>query len=79
MICGLLLLKENKLLGKGELVLLLIIYNYKSVKGGNYYSFYFFSRLLSGVKKLFIFQLNDGKVTVRNDIIVTHLTHVSCF
>ncbi|XP_023803061.1 gamma-tubulin complex component 5, partial [Cyanistes caeruleus] len=31
--------------------------------------------LLSGVKKLFIFQLNDGKVTVRNDIIVTHLTH----
>ncbi|XP_029460411.1 gamma-tubulin complex component 5 isoform X2 [Rhinatrema bivittatum] len=30
--------------------------------------------LLSGVKKLFIFQLNDGKVTVRNDIIVTHLT-----
>ncbi|KAM6386765.1 gamma-tubulin complex component 5 isoform 1-T1 [Alca torda] len=31
--------------------------------------------LLSGVKKLFIFQLNDGKVAVRNDIIVTHLTH----
>ncbi|XP_071404052.1 gamma-tubulin complex component 5 isoform X1 [Pithys albifrons albifrons] len=31
--------------------------------------------LLSGVKKLFIFQLNDGKVTVRNDITVTHLTH----
>ncbi|XP_018418313.1 PREDICTED: gamma-tubulin complex component 5 [Nanorana parkeri] len=31
--------------------------------------------LLSGVKKLFIFQLNDGKVTVRNDIIVTHMTH----
>ncbi|XP_006135890.2 gamma-tubulin complex component 5 isoform X1 [Pelodiscus sinensis] len=31
--------------------------------------------LLSGVKKLFIFQLNEGKVTVRNDIIVTHLTH----
>uniref|UniRef100_A0A8C2YFX0 Gamma-tubulin complex component n=1 Tax=Coturnix japonica TaxID=93934 RepID=A0A8C2YFX0_COTJA len=31
--------------------------------------------LLSGVKKLFIFQLNDGKVVVRNDIIVTHLTH----
>ncbi|XP_026506229.1 gamma-tubulin complex component 5 [Terrapene carolina triunguis] len=30
--------------------------------------------LLSGVKKLFIFQLNEGKVTVRNDIIVTHLT-----
>ncbi|OWK00090.1 TUBGCP5 [Cervus elaphus hippelaphus] len=33
--------------------------------------------LLSGVKKLFIFQLIDGKVTVRNNIIVTHLTH-SC-
>ncbi|KAF6079810.1 tubulin gamma complex associated protein 5 [Phyllostomus discolor] len=33
--------------------------------------------LLSGVKKLFIFQLIDGKVTVRNDITVTHLTH-SC-
>ncbi|KAM4045971.1 gamma-tubulin complex component 5 isoform 1-T1 [Anomaloglossus baeobatrachus] len=31
--------------------------------------------LLSGVKKLFIFHLNDGKVTVRNDIIVTHMTH----
>ncbi|NP_001347802.1 gamma-tubulin complex component 5 isoform 2 [Mus musculus] len=33
--------------------------------------------LLSGVKKMFIFQLIDGKVTVRNNIIVTHLTH-SC-
>lgn len=33
--------------------------------------------LLSGVKKLFIFQLIDGKVTVRNNITVTHLTH-SC-
>ncbi|XP_070256905.1 gamma-tubulin complex component 5 isoform X4 [Myotis yumanensis] len=33
--------------------------------------------LLSGVKKLFIFQLIDGKVNVRNNIIVTHLTH-SC-
>nr|XP_020652478.1 gamma-tubulin complex component 5 [Pogona vitticeps] len=33
--------------------------------------------LLSGVKKLFIFQLNDGKITVRNDITVTHLTHSS--
>ncbi|PIO26827.1 hypothetical protein AB205_0030600, partial [Aquarana catesbeiana] len=32
--------------------------------------------LLSGVKKLFIFQLTDGKVTVRNDIVVTHMTHV---
>ncbi|KAM4702179.1 gamma-tubulin complex component 5 isoform 2-T2 [Discoglossus pictus] len=31
--------------------------------------------LLSGVKKLFIFHLNDGKVTVRNDIVVTHITH----
>ncbi|XP_063809343.1 gamma-tubulin complex component 5 [Pseudophryne corroboree] len=31
--------------------------------------------LLSGVKKLFIFHLNDGKVTVRNDIVVTHMTH----
>ncbi|XP_008831874.1 gamma-tubulin complex component 5 isoform X5 [Nannospalax galili] len=31
--------------------------------------------LLSGVKKLFIFQLIDGKVTVRNNIVVTHLTH----
>ncbi|XP_018102627.1 gamma-tubulin complex component 5 isoform X2 [Xenopus laevis] len=30
--------------------------------------------LLSGVKKLLIFQLNDGKVNVRNDIIVTHMT-----
>ncbi|XP_003800202.1 gamma-tubulin complex component 5 isoform X1 [Otolemur garnettii] len=30
--------------------------------------------LLSGVKKLFIFQLIDGKITVRNNIIVTHLT-----
>lgn len=28
-------------------------------------------------KKLFVFQLIDGKVTVRNNIIVTHLTH-SC-
>ncbi|XP_059512245.1 gamma-tubulin complex component 5 isoform X3 [Myotis daubentonii] len=33
--------------------------------------------LLSGVKKLFIFQLIDGKVNVRNNVIVTHLTH-SC-
>ncbi|KAL0626357.1 Gamma-tubulin complex component 5 [Plecturocebus cupreus] len=33
--------------------------------------------LLSGVKKLFIFQLIDGKVTMRNNIIVTHLIH-SC-
>ncbi|XP_053768936.1 gamma-tubulin complex component 5 isoform X4 [Desmodus rotundus] len=33
--------------------------------------------LLSGVKKLFIFQLIDGKITVRNNITVTHLTH-SC-
>ncbi|XP_053166233.1 gamma-tubulin complex component 5 isoform X2 [Hemicordylus capensis] len=33
--------------------------------------------LLSGVKKLFIFQLNEGKITVRNDIMVTHLTHNS--
>uniref|UniRef100_A0A8C5M2Q4 Gamma-tubulin complex component n=1 Tax=Leptobrachium leishanense TaxID=445787 RepID=A0A8C5M2Q4_9ANUR len=31
--------------------------------------------LLSGAKKLFIFQLNDGKVNVRNDIVVTHVTH----
>ncbi|XP_064152283.1 gamma-tubulin complex component 5 isoform X2 [Loxodonta africana] len=31
--------------------------------------------LLSGVKKLFIFQLVDGKITVRNNIVVTHLTH----
>ncbi|XP_016322738.1 gamma-tubulin complex component 5-like [Sinocyclocheilus anshuiensis] len=31
--------------------------------------------LFSGVKKLFIFQLNDGKVTVRNDVVVTHLTN----
>ncbi|KAG9492294.1 hypothetical protein GDO78_000681 [Eleutherodactylus coqui] len=31
--------------------------------------------LLSGVKKLFIFHLNDGKVTVRNDVVVTHMTH----
>ncbi|CAH2223398.1 gamma-tubulin complex component 5 isoform X2 [Pelobates cultripes] len=30
--------------------------------------------LLSGVKKLLIFHLNDGKVTVRNDIVVTHMT-----
>ncbi|XP_060089867.1 gamma-tubulin complex component 5-like [Heteronotia binoei] len=33
--------------------------------------------LLSGVKNLFIFQLNEGKITVRNDIMVTHLTHNS--
>ncbi|KAJ7993358.1 hypothetical protein DPEC_G00271590 [Dallia pectoralis] len=33
--------------------------------------------LLSGVKKLFIFQHQDGKVVVRNDVAVTHLTH-SC-
>jgi hypothetical protein len=39
--------------------------------------FLFHFRLLSGVKKMFIFQLIDGKVTVRNNIIVTHLTHVS--
>uniref|UniRef100_A0A672QNI5 Gamma-tubulin complex component n=1 Tax=Sinocyclocheilus grahami TaxID=75366 RepID=A0A672QNI5_SINGR len=32
-------------------------------------------RLFSGVKKLFIFQHNDGKVTVRNDVVVTHLTN----
>ncbi|KAM8977453.1 gamma-tubulin complex component 5 [Pelodytes ibericus] len=31
--------------------------------------------LLSGVKKLFIFHLNDDKVTVRNDVVVTHITH----
>uniref|UniRef100_A0A8C6PLX6 Gamma-tubulin complex component n=1 Tax=Nothobranchius furzeri TaxID=105023 RepID=A0A8C6PLX6_NOTFU len=30
--------------------------------------------LLSGVKKLFIFQHHDGKVSVRNDVVVTHLT-----
>ncbi|XP_062413036.1 gamma-tubulin complex component 5 [Sardina pilchardus] len=30
--------------------------------------------LLSGVKKLFIFQHHDGKVVVRNDVVVTHLT-----
>lgn len=34
-------------------------------------------RLLSGVKKLFIFQHHDGKVVVRNDVVVTHLTSVS--
>nr|XP_056718150.1 gamma-tubulin complex component 5 [Euleptes europaea] len=33
--------------------------------------------LFSGVKNLFIFQLNEGKITVRNDIMVTHLTHNS--
>uniref|UniRef100_A0A8C4SPI6 Gamma-tubulin complex component n=1 Tax=Erpetoichthys calabaricus TaxID=27687 RepID=A0A8C4SPI6_ERPCA len=31
--------------------------------------------LLSGVKKLFIFQVHDGKITVRNDVVVTHLTN----
>ncbi|MGH0123720.1 UNVERIFIED_CONTAM: hypothetical protein FKN15_013586 [Acipenser sinensis] len=31
-------------------------------------------RLMSGVKKLFIFQVLDGKITVRNDVVVTHLT-----
>ncbi|XP_007954930.1 gamma-tubulin complex component 5 [Orycteropus afer afer] len=31
--------------------------------------------LLSGVKKLFIFQLIDGKITVRKNIVLTHLTH----
>nr|XP_020459069.1 gamma-tubulin complex component 5 isoform X2 [Monopterus albus] len=30
--------------------------------------------LLSGVKKHFIFQLHDGKVSVRNNVVVTHLT-----
>uniref|UniRef100_A0A4W4GMR4 Gamma-tubulin complex component n=1 Tax=Electrophorus electricus TaxID=8005 RepID=A0A4W4GMR4_ELEEL len=30
--------------------------------------------LLSGVKRLFIFQHHDGKVSVRNDVVVTHLT-----
>jgi len=40
-------------------------------------SFLFLLRLFSGVKKLFIFQHSDGKVTVRNDVVVTHLTNVS--
>uniref|UniRef100_A0A8C7FLW4 Gamma-tubulin complex component n=1 Tax=Oncorhynchus kisutch TaxID=8019 RepID=A0A8C7FLW4_ONCKI len=31
--------------------------------------------LLSGVKKHFIFQHQDGKVVVRNDVVVTHLTN----
>uniref|UniRef100_A0AAR2L971 Gamma-tubulin complex component n=1 Tax=Pygocentrus nattereri TaxID=42514 RepID=A0AAR2L971_PYGNA len=31
--------------------------------------------LLSGVKRLFIFQHHDGKVSVRNDVVVTHLTN----
>ncbi|KAL1023411.1 hypothetical protein UPYG_G00040520 [Umbra pygmaea] len=31
--------------------------------------------LLSGVKKHFIFQHHDGKVVVRNDVAVTHLTN----
>lgn len=30
--------------------------------------------LLSGVKKHFIFQIHDGKVSVRNNVVVTHLT-----
>ncbi|KAG7276307.1 hypothetical protein CRUP_015630 [Coryphaenoides rupestris] len=30
--------------------------------------------LLSGVKKLFIFQFHEGKVSVRDDVVVTHLT-----
>ncbi|XP_040039353.1 gamma-tubulin complex component 5 [Gasterosteus aculeatus] len=30
--------------------------------------------LLSGVKKHFIFQLHDGKVSVRSNVVVTHLT-----
>ncbi|KPP78848.1 gamma-tubulin complex component 5-like [Scleropages formosus] len=30
--------------------------------------------LLSGVKKLFIFQHHDGKISVRPDVVVTHLT-----
>ncbi|XP_036396340.1 gamma-tubulin complex component 5 [Megalops cyprinoides] len=30
--------------------------------------------LLSGVKKSFIFQQHDGKVSVRDDVVVTHLT-----
>lgn len=34
-------------------------------------------RLLSGVKKHFIFQHHDGKVSVRNNVVVTHLTSVS--
>lgn len=36
-----------------------------------------FCRLLSGVKKHFIFQHHDGKVSVRNNVVVTHLTSVS--
>lgn len=36
-----------------------------------------FFRLLSGVKKHFIFQHHDGKVSVRNNVVVTHLTSVS--
>uniref|UniRef100_A0A4W3JCQ6 Gamma-tubulin complex component n=1 Tax=Callorhinchus milii TaxID=7868 RepID=A0A4W3JCQ6_CALMI len=31
--------------------------------------------LLSGVDKLFVYMLHDGKVSVRNNIMVTHLTH----
>ena len=34
-------------------------------------------RLLSGVKKHFIFQHHDAKVSVRNNVVVTHLTSVS--
>ncbi|KAG8003493.1 Gamma-tubulin complex component 5 [Nibea albiflora] len=43
--------------------------------------------LLSGVKKHFIFQHHDGKVSVRNNVVVTHLTsnclrsvleHIAC-
>lgn len=34
-------------------------------------------RLLSGVKKHFIFQHHDGKVSVKNNVVVTHLTSVS--
>lgn len=33
-------------------------------------------RLLSGVKKHFIFQHHDGKVSVRNNVVVTHQTSV---
>lgn len=43
----------------------------------DFYEFLSLIRLFSGVKKHFIFQQHDGKVSVRNNVVVTHLTSVS--
>lgn len=43
----------------------------------DFYELCGFFRLFSGVKKHFIFQQHDGKISVRNNVVVTHLTSVS--